>query len=186
MRMSDWSSDVCSSDLTLRADELARRIEPDAPQHRRVGGDLARPDAAADDDGIGVGREFERLLPVDRHAVHRGDLRRRRRDLRRPPLPAQPVQDRGGDEAVELVETVEGQNRDLHGEDSAEGKGRSLTTVGSDWNPRPEPIPPSSPAGTGAATDRCSQTAASRLQRSPPAPPATPRPPASLPRPPDP
>src|SRR3546814_17043376 len=83
-------------------------------------------------------------------------LRRRRRDLRRPPLPAQPVQDRGGDEAVELVETVEGQNRDLHGEDYAEGKGRSLTTVGSDWKPRPEPIPPSSPAGTGAATARCS------------------------------
>src|SRR3546814_4741418 len=83
---------------------------------------------------------------------------------------------------LSLVETVEGQNRDLHGEDSAEGKGRSLTTVGSDWKPRPEPIPPSSPAGTGAATARCSPTAASRLRRSAPAPRATRCRPASVSR----
>src|SRR3546814_4552066 len=53
MRISDWSSDVCSSDLRRIADpDLAVRVQPDDPlarpfepardRHRRVGGNAAR------------------------------------------------------------------------------------------------------------------------------------------------
>src|SRR3546814_2463956 len=121
MRISDWSSDVCSSDLfdarldhprlgrevgaggeiadqpepgeqqrsrTLRANELARLVGPDAAEHQRIGGDLARLDAAADDHRIGLCREVERLLPFDREAVYRCPARRRGGDMSFPDLTA--------------------------------------------------------------------------------------------------
>src|SRR3546814_18570168 len=58
---------------------------------------------------IGLCREVGRLLSFDRHAVHRGDFGGRRGDMRFPALPAQAVQYGRGDERIEFVEAVEGQ-----------------------------------------------------------------------------
>src|SRR3546814_9887694 len=97
MRISDWSSDVCSSDLG---------IEGDTCQQVAIGGDLARLDAAADQHGVGFRGELKRLLTLDRDPVHGRDFGRGRGDMRRPALRLHAVHDRGCDERVQLVAAV--------------------------------------------------------------------------------
>src|SRR3546814_1717512 len=54
MRISDWSSDVCSSDLTLETPgRTAALITPDRVLARRVAAELARYDGLGIDDSAG-------------------------------------------------------------------------------------------------------------------------------------
>ena len=99
---------------TLCRDQLPRRIETKPGQHRRIGGDLARAGTAADQHRIRLLYEFQRPLALDGDAVQRRHRLGRRRDVRGPPMRAQPVDDRGSHERIQFVEAVEGQDRDLH------------------------------------------------------------------------
>jgi hypothetical protein len=56
-----------------------------------------------------------RLLRLDRHPVHRGDLGRGAGDLGFPALRREPVQQAESDERIDLVEAVEGDDGDPHG-----------------------------------------------------------------------
>src|SRR5205823_15083468 len=63
---------------------------------------------------IGLVGEFQRLLRLDDHAVHRRDPRTGARDLRLPAVGLEAVQEAQRDEGVELVESVEGEDGDAH------------------------------------------------------------------------
>ena len=91
----------------LGGDQLPRWIEADARHQRRVGCDVTRLHAAADDNCIGVRRLLQRRLGAYRDAVHGGDGWRRAG--RRTFQPARlTVEDAEGNERIQLVEAVEG------------------------------------------------------------------------------
>src|SRR3546814_9795797 len=101
MRISDWSSDVCSSDLDLAA---RGRGFPQYPERRRHGG------------GIGVIAfvDQQRRLPADRYATPRATARQPlqigKRETRRRQIPAQRID--GGDDGKRVVHPVRARHAD--------------------------------------------------------------------------
>ncbi|MCY1361096.1 hypothetical protein D9M69_477520 [compost metagenome] len=98
----------------LRADQLARRVQAQTVEDAAVLGDIAGQDAAAEQHHVGGIGEFQRLLGLHPHTVHRGDPFARRGDLCLPALPAHAVEQPGGDKGIQLVEALERQYGDTH------------------------------------------------------------------------
>src|SRR3546814_2398485 len=104
MRISDWSSDVCSSDLAVAAvEDVENAIEVPVLQFARQGGDAVdavRLDATRAQRGQHVAAGVQRHLALGRgtahqhsHAAERGrtvDARRRQRPAHRSP-PSNPL-----------------------------------------------------------------------------------------------
>src|SRR3546814_3575587 len=83
MRISDWSSDVCSSDLQrhILPEQFGRQIEP-----RGIG-----EDALAQRDRPQIGD-----VPLERHLVIRSSVDIFEQEVRQPPLRQRPIVQRGG------------------------------------------------------------------------------------------
>src|SRR3546814_1086697 len=104
MRISDWSSDVCSSDLAEIVRAVAPAGGPDPPGQRQAGGD---PTPLRE---IGL---HHRQAPFDQcrveggiaHQVLAGGQRDRRRLAQRPPLRPRPVR------AQRLLQPVQAERR---------------------------------------------------------------------------
>lgn len=99
----------------LRAEQLARGIAAQLRQQRRIGGEFARAHAAANEHGVRRAGFRQRTLRVHGDAVHRPHRRRRTRQRDAPFRRPDAAEHGQGDQRVELVEAVEGQDGDVHG-----------------------------------------------------------------------
>src|SRR3546814_5659127 len=140
MRINDWSSDVCSSDLRLI---IVRQIPPPAPAAGGPHGDRLLPAPVAVpavDDAAELGSVRARLSSLGRRIARRDDASARQS---RPPIC------RGGCSACPVLPgpVPRGTSRRHHPPDHpAPGPDRSRAIAGRDprtWlNNQPPPIPP--------------------------------------------